>query len=126
MTKGMPIPELVKLSDRIWGYLKPPEDGWSKAPSVAEKQVRDAMKELAKQSNNKRLLTLVKHEYPERMINEAVSDYVTGRPTRIVTSSHRIYETQGFFASKLGWMKKKVREIKTKRVGGRVWRTEVI
>jgi hypothetical protein len=119
MTDFMPEPEFVEVSDRIWGALGkylPHKDGKTHVgftrhgsinPQIAKEQIYDAMKRAKKASGKRHLDPLMKRGFPNRMVNMGVSDML-GNTTLKKGSKGTRYIVKNYFASKLGWARKKV------------------
>jgi hypothetical protein len=108
----MPIPGLIDVTDRVWApvanYL-PHKDGRvnvSKNPEVAKEQVYDAFKKAKKSSGTKHLDPLIKHHMPRRIVNGAVADLLDHH-TLVKSGRGRWRIVKNFWASKLGWARKR-------------------
>jgi hypothetical protein len=122
VTDFMPEPEFVEVSDRIWGaigkYL-PKKDGKAHVgytryginPEKAREEIYDALKKAKKASGKRHLDPLMKRGFQDRFVNAAVHD-LTGGVTLVRGKYGRArgkaYVVRGLFASKLGWMRRKV------------------
>jgi hypothetical protein len=118
MVDFMPKPEFIDTSDRVHraivNYL-PHKDGklhvgftkYGKNPELAKEQIYDAMKKAKKASGKKHLDPLMKRGFADRMVNASVSDLL-GNKTVKKGSKGRWYITANYFASKLGWGRKKI------------------
>lgn len=113
MTDEMPLPELIDVTDRVWKPISkylPHKDGrvaCSRNPNVAKEQVYDAFKRAKKSSGNKHLDPLIKHHMPRRIVNAGVDDLL-GATTLKKGSRGKWYIVKGYWADKLGWMRRKV------------------
>jgi hypothetical protein len=137
MTDEMPLPELIDVTDRVWSpiakYL--PHSGGKVHvgftnqginPEVAKEQVYDAFKAAKKSSGNKHLDPLMKHHMPQRIVNAGVADLLGGS-TVVKGSRGKWYIVKNFWASKLGWARRKViRTIELPRVPRRNKRRRII
>jgi hypothetical protein len=122
MTDFMPEPEFVEVSDRIWGaigkYL-PHKDGkphvgytrYGLNPERAKEEIYDALKKAKKASGKRHLDPLMKRGFQDRFVNSAIHD-LTGGVTLVKGKRGRAYGkayvVRGLFASKLGWMRRKI------------------
>jgi hypothetical protein len=114
----IPSPEFVDVSDRICraiaDYLPRNKDGKVSVgvtrtglnPEVAKEQIYDAMKKAKKSSGAKHLDPLMKRGFQDRMVDSAVSDML-GHKTVKKGSKGRWYIIENYFASKLGWGRKR-------------------
>ena len=122
MTDFMPEPEFVDVSDRVWvaiGKYLPHKDGkahvgftrYGLNPERAKEEIYDALKKAKKASGKKHLDPLMKRGFQDRFVNSAVHDFqggvtlVRGKRGR---AYGKAYVVRGLFASKLGWMRRKV------------------
>jgi hypothetical protein len=118
MTDFMPEPEFVEVSDRVWGaigkYL-PKKDGKAHVgytryginPEKAKEEIYDGLKRAKKSSGNRHLDPLMKRGFQDRLVNSAVRD-LTGGVTLVRGKRGKAYVVRGLFASKLGWMRRKI------------------
>lgn len=113
MVDSIPSPEFTDTSDRIWraiGKHLPHKYGMvnvSRNPERAKEQIYDAMKKAKKASGKRHLDPLMKRGFPEKMVNRSVGDLL-GDKTVKKGSKGKWYIIQNYFASKLGWGRKRI------------------